>query len=137
MTDLPQSTTRYVGAARDTFAALTNLYAANGQLPCDQRVSFWKLGNTFDTMIDFLDVIDPSSAPKIAQMVVVQLNAALNCIKGGWDGAWFDDFGWWSVAAQRALQKPYFKTNPAPFQNILNECWTRFNNGAPYVWQRH
>ena len=130
MTDLPQSTTRYISAARDNFNALTSLYNANGQHPCDDRVSFWKLGNTFDTMIDFLDVIDPSSAPKIAQMVVVQLNAALNCIKGGWDGAWFDDFGWWSVAAQRALRRPYFKNNPEPFQNILTECWTRFNNNA-------
>ena len=137
MTDLPQSTTRYISAARDNFNALTSLYNANGQHPCDDRVSFWKLGNTFDTMIDFLDVIDPSSAPKIAQMVVVQLNAALNCIKGGWDGAWFDDFGWWSVAAQRALRRPYFKNNPEPFQNILTECWTRFNNNAPFVWARH
>ena len=82
MTDIPQSTTRYAGAARTLFDELTKLYAANGNLPCDQRVAFWKIGNTFDTMIDFLDVIDSSSAPKIAQMVVVQLNASLNCIKG-------------------------------------------------------
>jgi hypothetical protein len=137
MTDIPQSTPRYIRAARANFEALTNLYNNNGKLPCDQRVSFWKLGNTFDTMIDFLDVIDPSSAPKIAQMVVVQLNASLNCIKGGWDGAWFDDFGWWSVAAQRALKKPYFQNNPQPFKQILDDCWTRFTNNAPFVWQRH
>jgi hypothetical protein len=137
MTDRPQSTTRYINAARANFDELTRLYASNGNLPCEQRVAFWKLGNTFDTMIDFLDVIDASSAPKIAQMVVVQLNASLNCIKGGFDGAWFDDFGWWSVAAQRALQKPYFQSNPQPFKHILDECWPRFTNNAPFVWQRH
>ena len=57
MTDLPQSTTRYISAARANFEALTKLYGSNGKLPCDQRVAFWKLGNTFDTMMDFLDII--------------------------------------------------------------------------------
>jgi hypothetical protein len=137
MIDTPQTTTRYLEATRALFGQLTKLYGSNGNLPCDDRVAFWKLGNTFDTMIDYLDVIDPSSAPSIAQMVVVQLNASLNCIKGGFDGAWFDDFGWWSVAAQRALQKSFFKNNPQPFQHILDECWMRFTNNAPFVWQRH
>ena len=59
---------------------------------------FWKLGNSFDTMIDFLDTIDSGSAGEVARMAVTQLQASLGHIKGGFDGAWFDDFGWWSIA---------------------------------------
>ena len=137
---MTNSTNPYSDAARDKFTALKGLYSKNDQIACDAKpgpVSFWKLGNTFDTMTDFLEVIDSSSAHDIAQMVVKQLYASLKCIKGSWDGAWFDDFGWWSVATQRALQKPFFKQDTDQFQLILSQCWTRFTNNAPFVWQRN
>src|SRR5215207_6945788 len=93
------STSPYSSAAREKFEALKKLYASNDTLP--GGASFWKLGNSFDTMIDFLDTIDNSSAHDVAQMAVKQLYASLKHIDGGFDGAWFDDFGWWSVATQR------------------------------------
>ena len=128
----------YSSAATDKYTALKDLYSKNNvPSDCNDRVSFWKLGNTFDTMIDYLEVIDSSSANDVAQMVDTQLTASLGCIKDGWDGAWFDDFGWWSVAAQRALQKPFFKQDAATFQKIFDNCWPRFTNNAPKVWARH
>jgi hypothetical protein len=136
MTNEPSSANPYGSAARETFEALKNLYASNDNLPPEEQVSFWKLGNSFDTMIDFLDTIDDSSAHEVAQMAVTQLNASLKHITGGYDGAWFDDFGWWSVATGRALQKPFFKQDAAPLQHILEQCWPRFTNNAPFVWER-
>src|SRR5882762_5808576 len=100
MLDKPMSTDTYRSAAQNNFAALKKAYASNNTLPKDAQATFWKLGNSFDTMIDFLDIIDPSGANDIAQIAVTQLNASLKNIKGGYDGAWFDDFGWWSVATQ-------------------------------------
>lgn len=88
-------------------------------------------------MIDFLDTIDDSSAHVVAQMAVTQLEASLKHIEGRFDGAWFDDFGWWSVATQRALQKPFFKPDATQLQKILVQCWPRFTDNAPFVWQRH
>lgn len=134
MISKPTSTNPYGSAAREKFEALKNVYASNDT---GQEVSFWKLGNSFDTMIDFLDTIDDSSAHDVAQMAVTQLEASLKHIDGGFDGAWFDDFGWWSVATQRALQKPFFQPDAEQIQNILDQCWPRFTNNAPFVWQRH
>ncbi|WP_315830951.1 hypothetical protein [Bradyrhizobium prioriisuperbiae] len=136
MLDKPASDVDYQAAAISNFTALVNLYSTNDEQL--SPVSFWKLGNTFDTMIDFLDVINPNNANGIVDMVVTQLNASLKHIKGGYDGAWFDDFGWWSVATERALNKPFFSASARKqLQNVLHECWPRFTNNAPFVWQRH
>jgi hypothetical protein len=137
MTDTAASTDAYRSAATNNFNALTKQYGSNDKQPKGDRVSFWKLGNSFDTMIDYLEVIDSSSAQDIAQMAVTQLNASLKDIDGGYDGAWFDDFGWWSVATQRALQKPFFNADSKlQLQDILTACWSRFTANAPLVWER-
>ena len=137
MADKPASTDGYHSAAQKNFAALTKQYGSNDKRPKDDRVSFWKLGNSFDTMIDYLEVIDQSDAQDVAQMAVTQLKASLRDITGGYDGAWFDDFGWWSVATQRALQKPFFNSDSKQqLQKILDACWSRFTANAPFVWER-
>jgi hypothetical protein len=135
MSSTPASTNDYRSAARDKFEALKKLYVSNDTLPPNQQVSFWKLGNSFDTMIDFLDTIDASSARDVATMAVKQFKASLERL-GGYDKAWFDDFGWWTVATQRALQKPFFKQDAEPLQEIRDECWLRFSHNAPFVWER-
>jgi hypothetical protein len=66
-------------------------------------------------------------------MVRVQFTASVDCLKG-LDNAWFDDFGWWAVSTQRALQRTYF--NPATFKTIHDDCWRRFTENAPFAWQR-
>jgi predicted alpha-1,6-mannanase (GH76 family) len=135
MSDDP-APTDYRTAAQNNFDALRKLYGTNDKLPKDDQISFWKLGNSFDTMIDFLETIDASCAQDVADMAVTQLEASLKNIKGGWDGAWFDDFGWWSVAAQRALQKSFFQPSAEKFKGILKDCWPRFTENAPNVWDR-
>lgn len=137
MTDTLASTNTYRAAAEKNFAALTKQYGSNDKQPKDQRLSFWKLGNSFDTMIDYLEVIDRSGADAIAEMADTQLEASLKDIHGGYDGAWFDDFGWWSASTARALQKSFFNAAARQkLQDILDNCWRRFRDNAPYVWER-
>jgi hypothetical protein len=50
MTTSP-TTDRYHKAAEYKFSQLLSVYSAG-------NASFWKLGNTFDTMVDFLEVIE-------------------------------------------------------------------------------
>jgi hypothetical protein len=123
----------YASAAREKYEALKLLYATNDKMA--EPVVFWRLGNAFDTIIDYLDTIDSSSADFVASMVVTRLDYAIKKL-GGYDEAWFDDFGWWSVASERALQKPYFKAHADSFKTILSECWGRFTANAPFVWAR-
>lgn len=129
---MTNSTNPYRDFATTNFQALTNLYESNNDPPC-KGASFWKLGTTFDTMIDYLDVVDSSTAKSVAQMVATQFENSKNCLKG-LDNAWFDDFGWWTVATQRAMQRTYF--NPATFKTMHDDCWRRFTQNAPFVWQR-
>lgn len=126
----------YSHAARDKFDALLALYSRNDSLPPDVRVSFWKLGNTFDTMTDFLDTIDPRGASQLVATVSNQYSASL-AVLGGYDNAWFDDFGWWTVATQRARGKACFDAEAkSELGKIMRECWSRFTGNAPYVWDR-
>jgi hypothetical protein len=127
------STNHYADVAGEKFAALKTAYASNN---LREMASFYKLGNSFDTMIDFLDTIDDSGARDVVPMVVTQLGHAVAQL-GGFDGVWFDDFGWWSIAALRALQKPFFQDDADQLkQQILDQCWPRFTNNAPFVWDR-
>src|SRR5215469_4602566 len=88
----------YRKAAGDRFECLKRGYSS----------VFWRLGNAFDTMIDFLDCIDNRAADDIAEVVVKQYQASLDKL-GGYDNAWFDDFGWWTIATQRAAERSFFK----------------------------
>jgi hypothetical protein len=134
MIDVTTPGGEYRQAAVDKFNALKAAYASNDT---GQQAPFWKLGNSFDTMTDFLETIDSSSAHDVAQMAVTQFAPALRRVPGGADGAWFDDFGWWSVATSRALEKPFFKPDAKAIRGILDECWTRFTKNAPFVWKHH
>ena len=92
-------------------AILTGLYSScfgpiNWNSPPEPE-ELQKLGNTFDTMVDFLEVIDGSSAGTVVKLVLQQYTASLNQL-GGYNAAWFDDFGWWSVASQRATVSSAF-----------------------------
>ena len=117
----------YADAARKKFAALCNLYGP--------PVSYWRLGNAFDTIIDYLENVDASAAAEVGKMVVEQYQASLDKL-GGCDNAWFDDFGWWTIATQRGVGKPFLGGVRNELTGFMKECWGRFSANAPYVWDR-
>ncbi len=122
---------KYSQAAQDKFTALEALFR-------DGSDSYWRLANAFDTMIDFLTTINASEAPTLNKIVEDRYNDSLNAPPprglGGYDNAWFDDFGWWTIASQRAVSGNLFP--PGFFQDVQQQCWTRFTGNAPYVWER-
>lgn len=117
----------YAEAATKMFAAVCNQYAP--------PVAYWRLGNGFDAIIDYLDNVDAQSAPATGAMVIKQYQASLDKL-GGYDNAWFDDFGWWTIATERAIGKPFFSGVKDTLTGFRNECWSRFTGNAPYVWDR-
>ena len=126
-------TNQYSEAAHSKFKLLLPAYSAP-IVEGDPR-SYWKFGNTFDTMTDFLD-IDATSADAVAKAVVTQYDASLKALKG-YDEAWFDDFGWWTIAFERAAQKSYFSKAAPEFRDRMSKCWSRFTVNAPRVWAVH
>jgi hypothetical protein len=122
--------TDYQGPAINNYSAL--LKQCGSTSPAS---SFWRIGNTFDTMMDYIATIYPNTADQLVQAVVAQYELGLTKIDGGIDGAWFDDFGWWSAATLRALR--WFGSRPQPkLQVIFDQCWPRYMANAPFVWER-
>jgi hypothetical protein len=117
----------YKTAATKNFNALMQLYGS-----ASPPASFWKLANTFHTMMDYAGTVYPPVARQVAQAGITQFN---NSVGSGVEAWWFDDLGWWTVAAQRALN--FFGSNP-PQQllAIRDKCWAQFSGNAPFVWER-
>jgi hypothetical protein len=126
-------TNQYSEAAHSKFETLLTVYS-KPLVKKDPR-SYWKFGNTTDTMTDFLD-IDQKSADAVAKAVVTQYDASLKALDG-YDSAWFDDFGWWIIAFERAAQKSYFSKAAPQFRDRMSNCWSRFTGRAPFTWARH
>ena len=130
----PTPTTEYQVTAKKKFEALMTAYRA----PITKDgPSYWRYGNSFDTIIDFLALIDKTAADSVADTVHTQYYASLNAL-GGYNAVWFDDFGWWTIAASRAAKESFFKPEARKnFQVIVQDCWSRFTANAPKVWERH
>jgi hypothetical protein len=115
----------YLETARQKVSELKTLKAS--------EVSFWQAANGFDTWIDFLD---EAKADKN------EVKAAFDLMKDIWglkdlNSTWFDDFGWWLIAAQKATTKSFFtKEQKDWLKDISNQCWKRFNDNASYVYIR-
>lgn len=95
---------------------------------------FWILGNAYDTILDYLDIYLSKKNPKIAP------SYAKEGLFKAWTGigeAWYDDDGWWIVAALKAFSLSegfgWSKDDRQLFLNFALEKWERFNRYAPYV----
>jgi hypothetical protein len=100
----------------------------------------WKLGNSLDTMIDYLVVaiahgaVDAKDAESFGTDVSALCNSWIYPGNPTW--TWFDDFGWFVISTDRASRQSFFG-KPNPFSGFSEECWKRFSERAPYTWVRH
>jgi hypothetical protein len=112
-------------AAKDKFAYISNHLSDFGG---------WKLGNSLDTMIDYL-VLEPNDAGSFGA------DASALCKNWIYPGnptwTWFDDFGWFVISTDRASRQSFFSNGlQKEFGGFSKECWTRFSERAPYTWKR-
>lgn len=102
-----------------------------------ENCNYWKLGNTFDTLIFYFDkyptdpnnnsIASGNSILKAYPIILSGQNPGVPC--------WYDDFGWWAVASARALQHPNLWTpdQKENFSQIANDTWAQFQIGHQ-VW---
>jgi hypothetical protein len=101
---------------------------------------FWQTANGFDTWIDYLEA---RKVDRASDSDKKEIDAAFDFLATTWVGrlnalkdCWFDDFGWWTIAAEKAARKPFFTDEQKQlFENISKECWNRFHDNAPNVWR--
>ncbi|HEX6368363.1 MAG TPA: hypothetical protein VF006_05490 [Longimicrobium sp.] len=97
--------------------------------------SMWRLGNTLDTLLDYVAEVDPTAAGEVAELAMDKFQML--------DGAWFDDYAWWGIASVKAsqMQFPAVPPNkPGPytwnFKRIAQSMWGIMDGNAPYAWER-
>jgi hypothetical protein len=109
--------TPYADAAKGKFDLLLK---TNGD--------YWKTANAFDTMIDYVAEIDPARASDAARVISDRYKAFED---EGLQIYWYDDFGWWVVAAGRVVENDLFSSScQNTFEKILSDCWTRMSKGT-------
>jgi hypothetical protein len=136
-------TCSYSAAAKAAYAAMKDCFKKSD---CGD---YWKLGNAFDTMTEYLRWW-PATDSSLAQTVYKRYQVLLEppiCSKQRSD-CWYDDFSWWGIASAKAFDPAYDSFFPASykaqFQTIARETWTTVikgksnpdwtYKGAPNVW---
>ncbi len=125
-----------VSAADDAYEKIRDIFefipldGCEAVNPADFECNYWQLGNAFDTVIDYL-IMNPFNGPAFADAVIKKYEetayTAWRC--------WYDDPGWWAVAAQRALEHPDLWSNDQirKFEGMAGWNWHTMQAGA-YVW---
>lgn len=98
-------------AALRTYTALKAVFAKSR--------NYWRLGQTFDTIIDYLAVTDSTDEAKALAQLALERYAATR-------GSWYDDYAWWGIANLKAAQSPrIFGDNTRVFHDHALECWKK------------
>jgi hypothetical protein len=108
-------------AALQQFARLKPIFAQNS--------NFWRLGNAFDTIIDFFAFVDSGDARTFAECALDRYEKTKSEA--------FDDIGWWGIAALKASQRPnLFPGVVRRFGEVANGAWRTIADNAPKVWAK-
>lgn len=119
---MPISIDDFKMAAHQAYTALKPAFDA------EATVFFWRLGHSFDTIVDYFLSTDGSDANNFAAIAIKKYN------DGG--GAWYDDFGWWGISGLKASTARVFGGNDVVFRSMALACWDKMATNAPYGWQR-
>lgn len=104
----------YKGAAILTFAMLKPAYG--------WASNFWRLGHSFDTIIDYFAAVDKTDSLVFAEYALDRFRKT--------NGHWYDDYGWWGLAALRASQHAdLFGQHTGDFKEIALKCWNFMHAG--------
>jgi hypothetical protein len=112
---------RFSDAAQKRFQVLL---AAGKREPA---LYYWRVGHAFDTMLDYLELVDRSPTAEVETM------AKAHFLAGG--GGWYDDFAWWGISSLRASRSALF-TDASSFAAMSDYCWHAMDGYAPWVWDR-
>jgi len=113
--------------------------------------NYWQLGNSFDTIIDYF-LTDSSEAANFTSTILNTWNNTEGPDNKAGAACWYDDFGWFGIAALKASQHPELwgiGTNviancdgvsgeagpPVDQFNRMADCaWNKMNDNASDIW---
>lgn len=93
--------------------------------------TYWQLGHSFDTIIDYF-VLNPADAAGFGQIALDAYNRSTG------NACWYDDYGWWGIAALKASQHPdLFPIEGSTFKEKYGICWQMMDDHATAVWKNN
>ena len=122
-----------------------------------ESCNYWRVGCVLDTLIDYLlYAVKSGDVPltEAQQVLRTAYDRYLWLLKGpngktgnSSNGSWYDDFGWWGIAAAKAYDPSYavlFGDHLQLYKNIAITCWTTmhhgkfddYHHGAPNVFDK-
>jgi predicted alpha-1,6-mannanase (GH76 family) len=89
---------------------------------------FWKRGNAFDTLLDYIGHHDdaPITAEAMSKEGLDFFNGASKL------GMWWDDFGWWGIAFMNAYK--LLGAQGGEYLTAAVSCWEEMHKGT-LVWE--
>jgi hypothetical protein len=90
--------------------------------------TYWQLGHSFDTIIDYF-VLNPLDSSGFGPIALTAYNRSTG------NACWYDDYGWWGIAALKASQHPELFPNASLFKALSDSCWKMMDDNATKVWQ--
>jgi hypothetical protein len=118
---LPASKKADVGtAAQETYIRLKDVF--------QRSRNYWRLGQTFDTIIDYFTVIEAAEEAEAFSQLAFERYAASK-------GSWYDDYAWWALANLKAAErKELFGPATDTFYKYSLECWKKMAPSTA-VWE--
>lgn len=129
--------TKYEETAKKAYDNIASFFSKR---KVDKKGNFWQLGCTFDSALDYLRYTHKNDSVFIFDALdlfnsLIKTNSA----------CWYDDFGWWGIAATKAYDPSYsfvFGEAANDFRKIAVQCWYIMHNGkddqlhfgGPNVW---
>ena len=111
----------YRQCARSVFKAIKDSW--------NQYNNFWRVGNAFDTLIEYFVNVDRSD--------VGLAKEASDYFHGGKGGDWFDDYGWWGIAFLKASQHTdILGLDRSMCLANAKICWSKMDEKALLVWEK-
>jgi TAT (twin-arginine translocation) pathway signal sequence len=113
-------------SAHNAYSNLRTLFTADE--------NFWRLGNAFDTLTDYLVLArnryDDTRDSDIGD-IVSRAFQKYQDTQSGPDGAcWYDDYGWWGIASVKAYDPAFAKIFAATSESFVG----RFRQVALQSW---
>lgn len=138
----PENVSLLQKEADATFESIApNFQSASFEL-CSQNqpsdaCNYWQLGNSFDTILDYFDT-NPEQSKVFADSILSSYPILSSPKNISGPACWYDDFGWWAVATERALQSPslnlWTSEQKEQLGRISRETWDEMQIGTQ-VWE--
>lgn len=95
--------------------------------------NFWRLGNCFDTMTDYLLASGATGTDSVLRTVQQKfISIPLHFDQRDTVDTWYDDWAWWAVASAKAYDPAYakvFGTYAGAYTGIAQACWAVVDQG--------